>query len=406
MRLQILDMKRNHLLTFAMLLSAVTATAQTGANYSDVLGQDDKVNAIHTAVPFLRIAPDSRSGAMGDAGIAISPDAYSQIWNSSKLAFVESPYGLSVTYVPWLRELISDMNLAYVSGYYKIDENQTIGASLRYFSMGNINFTDNGGNSIGSFSPHEMAIDASYNRKLSKNFSLGLAGRFIYSNLTGGQGGADQEQVDAGKSFAVDINGFYTDNVRVSDYDCNWAAGFSISNLGAKLGYSDDTKNFIPTNLGIGGAFTMNIDKYNKLTATVDFNKLLVPTPPIYYQDSTNIGGERVILKGKDDNVGIIQGVFQSFNDAPDGFSEELKEISTSIGLEYWYANQFAARLGYFNENEKKGNRKYFTAGVGVKMKMLGLDISYLIPSGNFSNSPLKNTWRFSLTIDFEDLVN
>ena len=405
MRLQNFSMKRIILLSFAALIAA-TATAQTGANYSDVLGQDDKVNAINTAVPFLRIAPDSRSGAMGDAGIAISPDAYAQIWNSSKLAFVESPYGLSFTYVPWLRELINDMNLAYVSGYYKIDEMQTIGASLRYFSMGNINFTDNGGNNIGSYSPHELAVDASYNRKLSKNFSLGLAGRFIFSNLTGGQGGQNQEQVESGKSFAVDINGFYKDEIKIADYNCEWSAGFNISNLGAKLGYTEDTKNFIPTNLGIGGALTMNLDQYNKITATIDFNKLLVPTPPLYYQDSTDINGERIIWKGKDDNVGIIQGAFQSFGDAPDGFREELKEITTSVGLEYWYANQFAARMGYFHENAKKGNRKYFTAGVGVKMKMLGLDISYLIPAGNFSNSPLKNTWRFSLTLDVNDLVN
>lgn len=399
-------MKRIHLLSFAVLMCAASATAQTGANYSDVLGQDNKYNSIKTAVPFLRIAPDSRSGAMGDAGLAISPDAYSQIWNSSKLAFVETPYGISVTYVPWLRELINDMNLAYVSGYYKIDDMQTVGASLRYFSMGNINFTDNGGNNIGSFSPHELAVDASYNRKLSKNFSLGLAGRFIFSNLTGGQGGQNQEQVESGKSFAVDINGFYKDEIKVADYDCEWAAGFNISNLGAKLGYTEDTKNFIPTNLGIGGAFTMNLDKYNKITGTIDFNKLLVPTPPIYYQDSVDANNERVILKGKSDEVGIIQGAFQSFGDAPDGFGEELKEITTSVGLEYWYANQFAARMGYFHENAKKGNRKYFTAGVGVKMKMLGLDISYLIPAGNFSNSPLKNTWRFSLTLDVDDLVN
>ena len=401
-------MNRIILLSFAALFAA-TATAQTEKpDFSPVLSQEqgDKVNAINTAVPFLRIAPDSRSGAMGDAGIAISPDAYSQIWNSSKLAFVESPYGLSFTYVPWLRELINDMNLAYVSGYYKIDDLQTVGASLRYFTMGIVNFTDNQGNSLSSFNPHEMAVDASYNRKLSKNFSLGLAARFIYSNLTGGQGGQNQEQVESGKSFAVDINGFYKDEIKIADYNCEWSAGFNISNLGAKLGYTEDTKNFIPTNLGIGGALTMNLDQYNKITATIDFNKLLVPTPPLYYQDSTDMNGERIIWKGKDDNVGIIQGAFQSFGDAPDGFREELKEITTSVGLEYWYANQFAARMGYFHENAKKGNRKYFTAGVGVKMKMLGLDISYLIPAGNFSNSPLKNTWRFSLTLDVNDLVN
>lgn len=401
MQRELFIMKRLHY--FLPIMAVFCSFGTNAQNYNQTLGQDDKVNAINTAVPFLRIAPDSRSGAMGDAGIALSPDAYAQIWNSSKLAFVEAPYGLSATYVPWLRQLISDMNLAYVSGYYRLDKMQAVGVSLRYFTMGNVNFTDNNGNPMGSFSPHELAFDLSYNRKLSDNFSLGLAGRFIYSNLTGGQGGQDQEQVNSGKSFAVDINGYYNDKVKVADYDCDWSAGFSISNLGAKLGYTAETKNFIPTNLGIGGAFTINLDRYNKVTATVDFNKLLVPTPPIYYQDSVDAQGDRVILAGKDDEVGIIQGVFQSFGDAPDGFKEEMQEITTSIGAEYWYSNQFAARLGYFHENAKKGNRKYFTAGVGLKMRMLGLDFSYLIPSGNFSNSPLKNTWRFSLTINLDE---
>ena len=271
-------MKRKVFLSVVAIACSLGMYAQNGPNYNETLGQD-KANVINTAVPVLRIAPDSRSGAMGDAGIALSPDAYAQIWNSSKLAFVETPYGVAITYVPWLRQLINDMNLAYVSGYYQLDKNQAVGGSLRYFTMGNVNFYDNNGGPIGSFSPHEMALDLSYNRKLADNFSLGLAGRFIYSNLTGGQGGQDSEQVESGKSFAVDINGYYTDNVKLSDYDCNWAAGFSISNLGSKLGYSADSKNFIPTNLGVGGALTLNLDRYNKITGTADFNKLLVPTP-------------------------------------------------------------------------------------------------------------------------------
>ncbi len=391
-------------MTAAALICALGVSAQKKeANYNDLLGQD-AANVINTAVPFLRIAPDSRSGAMGDAGIALSPDAYAQIWNSSKLAFVESPYGVAITYVPWLRQLINDMNLAYVSGYYQLDKLQAVGASLRYFTMGNVNFYDNNRVLLGSYSPHELAFDLSYNRKLSDNFALGLAGRFIYSNLTGGQGGQDNEQVEAGKSFAVDINGYYTDKIQLSEYDCDWAVGFNISNLGAKLGYTAETKNFIPTNLGIGGSFTMNVDKYNKVTATVDFNKLLVPTPPEYYKDSTDANGYKVIRAGKSEDVGIIQGMFQSFGDAPGGFKEEMNEVTASVGLEYWYADQFAARLGYFNENAKKGNRKYFTAGIGLKMKALGLDFSYLIPAGNFSNSPLRNTWRFSLIVSFEDL--
>lgn len=377
-------------MTTTALVCALGVSAQ--GNYSETLGQD-KANVINTAVPFLRIAPDSRSGAMGDAGIALSPDAYAQIWNSSKLAFVENPYGLSITYVPWLRQLINDMNLAYVSGYYQLDKLQAVGASLRYFTMGNVQFYDNNGTPLNGYSPHELSFDLSYNRKLSDNFALGLAGRFIYSNLTGGQGGQGNEQVEAGKSFAVDINGYYTNKIQLSQYDCDWAVGFNISNLGAKLGYTADTKNFIPTNLGIGGSFTLNIDKYNLITGTVDFNKLLVPTPN---KDSES---------GRDeDNIGVIEGMFKSFGDAPGGFKEEMKEVTASVGLEYWYADQFAARLGYFHENENKGNRKYFTAGIGLKMKVLGLDFSYLIPAGNFSNSPLKNTWRFSLIVSFEDL--
>ena len=394
-------MRRRIFLTATALVCALGVSAQ--GNYDETLGQSG-ANVINTAVPFLRIAPDSRSGAMGDAGIALSPDAYAQIWNSSKLAFVENPYGVSITYVPWLRQLINDMNLAYVSGYYQLDKLQAVGASLRYFTMGNVTFYDNNGAQFGNYSPHELALDLSYNRKLSDNFALGLAGRFIYSNLTGGQGGQDNDQVEAGKSFAVDINGYYTDKMQLGEYDCDWAVGFNISNLGAKLGYTAETKNFIPTNLGIGGSYTMNIDKYNKVTATVDFNKLLVPTPPEYYEDSVDSQGYKVIRAGKSEDVGIIQGMFQSFGDAPGGFKEEMNEVTTSLGLEYWYADQFAARLGYFHENEKKGNRKYFTAGIGLKMKVLGMDFSYLIPAGNFSNSPLKNTWRFSLIVSFEDL--
>lgn len=392
---------KKHIILASLLALCSTSFAQ---NYDEVLGQEGSSNAINTAVTFLLIAPDSRAGAMGDAGVATTPDAYSQAWNSSKLAFAEKPYGLAITYVPWLRQLINDMNLAYLSGFVNMDKNQTIGASLRYFTMGNVNFTDNSGNSLGSYSPHEFALDASYNRRLTDNFSLGMAGRFILSNLTGGQAGEGAEATQSGKTFAIDINGFYTDKLKLGDYAGSWAAGFNISNLGPKLGYTADEKNFIPTNLRIGGSMTIEIDQYNKFMAAVDINKLLVPTPPRYYQDSTDEVGNRVIYKGKSNNVGVIAGALQSFNDAPDGFKEELHEFNYSIGGEYVYADQFAVRAGYFHENKTKGNRKYFTAGIGLKMNVLGLDFSYLIPAGNFSTSPLRNTWRFSLTMDFENL--
>lgn len=380
-----------------------------GYSQNAITGQE--LNAITTGVPFLMIAPDSRSASMGDAGVAISPDGYSQHWNSSKLAFIDNPMGVTISYTPWLKKLVDDMSLAYVSGYYKLDENQTIGAGLRYFSMGNITFTDGDGYPTGNFSPNEFAIDGSYNRKLSDNFSLGIVGRFIYSNLTGGT----TEGYQAGKSVAMDINGYYTNNLKISDYKGTWAAGFNLSNIGAKIGYTEQEKNFIPTNMRLGGSMSLDMDDYNSITVTLDINKLLVPTPPTYYSSgdtlpngSISIGGndpENIAL-GKDPNVGIVEGMVQSFYDAPRGFEEEMEEISYAFGIEYWYAKQFAIRGGYFYEHQNKGNRKYFTAGVGLKMNVFGLDFSYLIPAGNFNNSPLSNTWRFSLIFDMQGFSN
>ena len=376
---------------------------------SQITGQE--LNAITTGVPFLMIAPDSRSASMGDAGVAISPDGYSQHWNSSKLAFIDNPAGITISYTPWLKKLVDDMSLAYVSGYYKLDKNQTIGVGLRYFSMGNITFTDNDGYPTGNFSPNEFAIDASYNRKLSDHFSLGVVGRFIYSNLTGGT----TEGYQAGKSVAMDVNGYYTNKLKISDYKGSWAAGFNISNIGSKIGYTEQEKNFIPTNMRLGGSMSLDLDDYNSVTATFDINKLLVPTPPVYYaageempDGSISPGGNDPdnIKAGMDPNVSIAQGMIQSFYDAPRGFEEEMEEISYAVGLEYWYAKQFAIRAGYFYEHQNKGNRKYFTAGVGLKMNVFGLDFSYLIPSGSFNNSPLSNTWRFSLIFDLEGFNN
>lgn len=397
-------------LTIALVGIYGLTRGQNSDDYDQTLGQE--LNAITTSVPFLMIAPDSRSGAMGDAGVALSPDGYAQHWNSSKLAFIENSAGATLSYTPWLKKLVDDMSLAYLTGYYRLDKLQTIGAGLRYFSMGNIVFTDDNGDVIGNYSPNEFAIDASYNRKLSDNFSLGLVGRFIYSNLTGGTGDLNSS---AGTSFAIDINGFYTNDVNLGDYDGSWAAGFNFSNLGAKLGYTEETKNFIPANMRIGGALTVDLDDYNSISATVDINKLLVPTPPTYYEQGEEMpngdispGGDAPenIKGGKDPNVAPIQGAVQSFYDAPRGFEEELEEFSYAVGVEYWYAKQFAVRSGYFYEHQNKGNRKYFTAGVGLKMNVFGLDFSYLIPAGNFNNSPLSNTWRFSLVFDLDSFNN
>ncbi len=394
-----------YLIIGIVIININSVIAQQSDDYDQLLGQE--LNAITTGVPFLMIAPDSRSGAMGDAGVAISPDGYSQHWNSSKLAFIKDPMGVTISYTPWLKKLVSDMSLAYVAGYYRLDENQTIGVGLRYFSMGEILFTDENGDPIGNYAPHELGADISYNRKLSEHFSMGILGRFIYSNLTGGQ----SEGSTAGKSVAMDINGYYTNDLNISDYKGSWAAGFNISNIGAKIGYTEQEKNFIPTNLRLGGAMTLDFDDYNSMTATLDFNKLLVPTPPYYYNEgeempdgSISEGGNDPsnIKAGMDPNVSVATGMIQSFYDAPRGFEEEMEEISYAFGIEYWYAKQFAIRGGYFHENQNKGNRKYFTAGVGLKMNVFGLDFSYLIPAGSFNNSPLSNTWRFSLIFDIQ----
>jgi hypothetical protein len=366
-----------------------------------------QLNTITTAVPFLLIGPDSRHGAMGDAGVATSTDASAIHWNPSKLAFAEKDMALSLSYVPWLRKLVPDINLAYLSFYKKLDKEQTIGASLRYFSLGNITFTDNNGNSLGDFKPNEFALDVAYARKLSKKFAFGMAMRYIYSNLTSGisVSGSDTKP---GQSFAVDVSATYRNpKTEIFGQDANFSAAINISNIGAKMAYTADAnKDFLPTNLRLGQALEFILDDYNTITIVTDLNKLLVPTPPVYAVDETGspildpATGEPVIAKGKDPNVPVVQGIFQSFGDAPGGFKEELREINISGGVEYWYNKQFAVRAGYFHENAYKGNRKYFTAGLGLKLKVFGLDLSYLIPTTQ--QNPLSNTVRFTLRFDFD----
>ncbi len=379
--------------------------SQNNHTIDELLGQKGG-RVITTAVPFLMIAPDARSGAMGDAGVASTPDAHSMHWNPAKYAFIDKDMGVSISYSPWLRELVNDINLAYLSGYKRIDKMSTIGASLLYFSLGDITFTDIVGNSLGNYRPSEFAFDLTYSRKLSDVFSGAIAARYINSNLTQGQSVGGQES-HAGQSVAADVSFYYQKPVR---FDQNLkgtlAFGANISNLGAKISYTETTeRDFIPTNLRLGTALTLNIDDFNKLSVMVDFNKLLVPTPPIYLPNSSGNGdsivnGVRQILAGKDPNVGIVTGLFQSFGDAPDGFSEELREITYSIGAEYWYDNQFAIRAGYFHESMYKGNRQYFTLGAGLKYNVFGLDFAYLIPTEQ--RNPLQNTLRFTLTFDFD----
>lgn len=372
------------------------------------------INTITTAVPFLSITPDSRSGAMGDAGVALSPDANSIHWNASKLAFATKDHGFSVSYTPWLSRLVPDISLTYLSGYKRIDDRSSFGGSLRFFSLGDITFTDNQGNNLGTFRPSEYALDAAYALKLAERFSVGLTMRYVFSDLTGGRT-VNNLDTQAGQSFAVDISGFYQGpKFDIDGKDASWAAGFNISNIGNKISYADfGNEDFIPTNMKLGGAVTMDLDEYNSITLTMDLNKLLVPTQPIYLTDdagnfldkdgnSTTDPEDYVVAEGEDPNVGVVQGIFQSFGDAPGGSEEELREVAYSIGAEYWYDKQFAFRAGYFHEHETKGNRKYFTVGAGLKMNIFALDFAYLIPANSGVRSPLENTLRFSLLFDLD----
>ena len=393
---------KKSLLLFLSISSVFQMKAQI--NYDEVLGGN--LNTITTAVPFLLISPDSRSGAMGDVGVATTPDASSMHWNPAKLSFTKDDIGISVSIVPWLRELVPDINLQYIGGYYKLNENESIGYELRYFSLGDITFTDISGNVIGQYKPNEMAIGSAYSRKLSRNFSLAISGRYIYSNLTGGQSAGGTETV-AGQSIATDVSTFYTKPISIANKKSDLSFGMNISNIGNKISYTETiTRDFIPINLRLGTDLTTKMDDYNKISLSFDLNKLLVPSPPLYNND-----GE--MIAGKDPNVAVVEGMFQSFGDAPGEidengnpvsgsvFREEMREINISAGLEYWYANQFALRAGYFHEHDTKGGRKYLTFGSGVKYNVFALDFSYLISTSNIGGTnPLANTMRFTLVFD------
>jgi hypothetical protein len=352
----------------------------------------NRINVVTSAVPFLRISPDARAGGMGDAGIATSPDANSAFWNLAKTPFNTTNGGLAVTYTPWLKDLgLNDVYLASLSGFYKLDDKQALSATLRYFSLGNIQFTDNLGNDLSSFRPREFAFDFGYSRKLSEKLGLGIALRYINSNLANGS--INGVAYKAGNAVSGDISVFHN-GLKADGSGLTWGA--VLSNLGSKISYTSDAnqRDYIPANLGLGVAYTKVIDQTNKLTFALDLNKLLVPTPPAF-GDSAGTANYR--------NKGVVNSWFSSFGDAPGGFSEEIKEISASLGAEYWYDNQFAFRAGYFYENPIKGNRKYFTLGAGLKYNMMGLNFSYLLPAGNGVNrNPLSNTLRFSLVFDFD----
>lgn len=376
-------MKFRPLLFILLSLLCLTATAQ-------------EYNPISTAVPFLTITPDSRHSAMGDVGAATAPDANSQFMNPSKFAFAQDKWGFSLSYTPWLRQLVSDVNLAYLSGFYQLDPLQAIGTSLRYFSMGQIALTGVDQTNMGSVSPSEFAFDVSYSRRLSDKFSGGVALRYIRSDLSGGFGGtqAGAETYSAGNAFATDVSFYYNNRLGGEGSNNSIGVGINMSNIGSKISYNQgSTKEFLPANMKLGTTFTTMLNDSSSFSFSVDVNKLMVPTPK-KNADGTYDNGS---------NKSPISGIFSSFNDAPKGMSEELQEVTISLGAEYWYRKQFAIRAGYFNEAQNKGNRKYATVGVGVKLLIAGIDVSYVVPFQH--NNPLANTVRFSLLFNIDSFL-
>src|SRR6218665_1061684 len=363
-----------------------------------------RINPITTAVPFLIISPDSRQGGMGDVGAATDPDVNSIHWNGSKLAFADKKFGAGFTVTPWLRQLVPDINMYYLAGYGKINDKQVIGASLRYFTLGNIELTNSQGIKTQDYKPNEFAIDLAFSQKLSKNFALGIALRYINSGISkvyfNGSAG------NAASTVASDLSMYYKSNeFKMGDKKGIATAGLAFTNIGAKIKYSND-ENFIPMNMRLGGGLKTLIDDYNTVNFYLDFNKLLVPPPPIYKTDSSGVNialdqdGEPLIEKGKSPKVSVPEGILQSFGDAPGGFKEELQEINISAGAEYWYNNIFGVRAGYFYEPKTKGSRQYITVGFGVKYSVINIDGSYLIPTK--LNNPLQRTWRISLSFEFD----
>jgi len=361
------------------------------------------LNSINTAVPFLSITPDSRAGALGDVGVATQPDINSQHWNVAKYAFTNSPSGISISYAPWLRRVIPDISLAYLTAYFKPSDEQVISGSLRYFSMGQLTLTDINGGMITQFIPYEMAIDAGYSRLLASNFSGGIVFRYIHSNLTNQIEVYGEESIP-GRSVAADLGFYYHQSI--GSNGIGYAAGAALTNLGTPMGYTSNSEKVpIPSNLRLGGRVDYRIDDDNQISGQLEFNKLLIPTRPVMEGDS--------VIRGYGAPESVVGGMFRSFFDAPgihfeDGsyssaFREEISEVTLGVGVEYWYREQFAVRAGYFHEASIKGNRKHFTFGVGMNLNVFLIDFAYLAPT-NGQNSPLANTIRFTLGFDLGQL--
>ena len=384
-------MKHNVLKISAVLFLALTLSVKA-------ISQDASatINVVTTAVPFLRISPDARAGGMGDVGIATSPDANSSFWNLGKTPFAKSKTSMAVTYTPWLKDLgLNDVYLASLAGYHRLDEDQAVSVALRYFSLGNIQFTDFAGNDLQSFRPREFSVEGGYSRRLSAKLGIGIALKYINSNLAGGQA-INGVQYKAGSAVAADLSLFHN-GINSAGEGWNW--GVVFSNLGSKISYTSDAqqKDYIPANLGIGFSRSWVFDETSKLTLGLDINKLLVPTPPAL-TDSTSLAEYRT--------KSVISSWFSSFGDSG-GFGNELKEFQFSLGGEYTYNDQFTFRAGYFYEDKLKGNRKFFTLGAGLKYNVFNLNFSYLVPSGNGVNrNPLSNTLRFGLIFDLDSETN
>lgn len=359
---------------------------------ADPYRNDSRV--ITTGVPFVLIAADPRAAGMGDMGVATSSDGFSQQWNPAKYAFSLSEQGVGVTYTPYLNKLANDIFLGNLTYFNRINERSAVAASFRYFSLGEIEFRETADQIPLYQSPNELTFDVSYALRLSDRFAMAVAGRYLRSDLKL-QVGLDD--ATAAGTFAVDIAGYYqSEEIPYNDFDGRYRFGFNISNLGPKLKY-DETgqENFLPTNLGLGGGFDFILDEYNTVGVSVEFNKLLVPTPPVRNEDGS-------VYEGKENDVNFLKGVFQSFGDAPGGFSEEIKEVTWALGAEYWYQDVFAFRAGYFNESDEKGARKFASFGAGFRYTSINIDISYLFSTSKVQ-SPLEGTLRFGLTFNFGD---
>ncbi|QKG57583.1 type IX secretion system outer membrane channel protein PorV [Hymenobacter sp. BRD128] len=392
-------------MTFLRTLGAASALLALAAPAALAQVANSQTHTITTAVPILTLSPDARGAALGDAGVATSPDANGAFYNPGKLGFVDYKYAVSPSYSPWLRQITDDMSLSYLSGYGKVGERGAIGASLMYFSLGQIDYRDGSNLPNGSFNPKEYAFTVSYGQKLGEAFGVGISARYVRSNLVGNYSGNDAQ---AGNSFAADLGLYYTKDATIGTGVYNLAFGAAITNIGNKMVYGDPTNaSFLPTQLRLGTALTREIDTYNKITLVFDATKLLVPSP--YYEDPYNAQDitqvNRVTQTNKErQQQGIVSGIFNSFSDAPSGFKGELQEINLHGGLEYWYNNTIAARVGYFYENPHTGDRQYLSFGLGAKLSVFGVDGTYLVP--NSQANPLAQTIRVSLHFNLNKLAD